>query len=65
MLQNKANNIFGNLKATDIFHVVENVIIKMQNLQHLDITQELELNFTEEKNTSDEEMKDNVESKKF
>ena len=39
MMQNEANNISENLKATNIFHVVESAKKNnMQKLQHLDIT---------------------------
>ena len=30
MMENKANNTFGNLKTIDVFHVTENAIKEMQ-----------------------------------
>ena len=48
-MQNEANNIFGNLKAIDIFHVVEIAIKNIQKLQHLDIILELETNFNKKR----------------
>lgn len=51
MMQNEANNIFGNLKAIDIFHVAGIAIKNMRKLQHLDIILELETNFNKKKIT--------------